>query len=108
MRVCFITAGPVKWASARFRGFWVAECMDDAVVVDGETLNGTYPEADVYVFQKIIDLPAAKAFIEAGKQVWWDVCDPMHWFSPRESRMMSTLATGLVASNSGLAMDLQK
>jgi hypothetical protein len=108
VKVCFITTGPIEWASARLRAYWVAECMEDAVVINGAKKQSNMPEADVYIFQKAINLDMIQRMKEAGKQVWWDLCDPTHWFSPAESRRMIALVNGVVASNRALAADLKK
>jgi hypothetical protein len=107
MTVCFVTNGPIEWASARYRAYWVAEQMDDAAVVEGKKVV-QLPEADNYVFAKSINVAAVEELKRQGKRVFWDVCDPMHWFSPQSARRMCELADGVVASNEGLANDLSE
>ena len=105
MSVCFLTTGPVEWASARYRAYWMAERMDDAVVIEAHKATDI-PDVDNYVFQKVINLDLVEQLKEHGKRVWWDVCDPMHWFSPDTARRMVAQVDGIVASNEGLADDL--
>ncbi len=105
MSVCFITTGPIEWASARYRAYWPAELLEDSHVVVAE--NGlALPDVDSYIFQKVVDIPAAYTLQEQGKRVIWDICDPIHWFSPDQARKMIDLSDVLVASNDGLADDL--
>jgi hypothetical protein len=104
MKVAFLTNGPIEWASARYRGFWIAECRDDWQAYELEKIRQV-PDADAYVFAKVISLELVEMLKDEGKQVWWDLCDPMHWFDPDAARAMVALADGVVCSNQGLADD---
>lgn len=103
-RVCFITSGPIEWASARMRAHWVARYMRDAVVVQANAEH-IYPEARAYVWQKVAHRETIQAQIKAGARVWWDVCDPSWWMEPRQCREIDDLVHGVVASSHALAED---
>jgi hypothetical protein len=101
MKVCFIAFGPIEYASSRLRCHWPAQYMDDAKVV---TMGAPLPDADVYIWQKSAHLGQMAERKDARH--WWDVCDPLHWFSPDESRRIADGVEGIVASNRALADDL--
>ena len=85
--------------------------MDDAVVINFQKVvdEGSFPEADVYIWQKYCWIEAAEQLRARGSVNWWDLCDPMHWFSPEESeRTLDVMNGGIVASNQGLAADVAK
>lgn len=107
MRVCFLTNGPIQWASARYRAFWIAECRDDWAAYELEKLR-EIPDADVYVFAKTFSIELVRQLRANDRRVYWDLCDPLHWFSPNESREMLELVDGVVCSNQGLADDVRK
>jgi hypothetical protein len=101
VKVVFIAYGPIDFASARMRCYWPAQYIRDAEVISyGDLL----PDADVYIWQKNAHIAQIKERRDA--QHWWDVCDPLHWFSPNESREAADAVDGIVASNQGLAQDL--
>lgn len=105
-RTCFITAGPIRWASSRIRAFWIAPYLDAQVVTIDEVLrDGKAPEADVYIWQKQASLDVIRALKDA-KHVW-DVCDPMWWFSPRPCEEIVEAVDLVTASNEGLAKDFR-
>ena len=96
MRVVFVAAGPIEWGSSRMRCYWVAPYMKDATVVQygkGELPLG----ADVYIWQKQADIGVIDSLYNALH--YWDVCDPMWWFSPDECVGIARRMDGVVASN---------
>ncbi len=107
MKVCFIAAGPIAWASSRMRAFWVAEEMPDAeVILSSDVMAGRpVPLADVYIFQKSIRCQMVEKLKYRGASAWWDVCDPSWWWEPNESLRIADLVDGVVASNEVLARD---
>ena len=107
MKTLFILPGPEKWASSRIRAIWVAKHMQDAytVTADEDFQSDDY---DAFILVKTHDINFTRKMIEQGKQVWWDVCDPAWWGSPKESRENADTVTGVVASNKGLAEDFNK
>ena len=106
MKVCFVASGPITWASARIRAYWVAEQMENATVSHFEDTE--FPLADVYIFQKSFNFTLAQVARKDGRKVWWDVCDPMWWFSPNETREILTHVDGVVCSTQGLADDFNQ
>lgn len=102
MNVVFVAAGPYSWGSSRMRAYWVAEKMGATVVQFGQPL----PDADVYVWQKLFDIEFIKA--HQDKRHYWDVCDPMWWFSPAEIDDLLPHLAGVVCSTQALADDLKK
>lgn len=102
MKVIFVASGPIEWGSARMRCYWPARYMDDATVVQfGEELP---KGADVYIWQKQAHTGAIDLLENARH--YWDVCDPMWWFSPKESTEILRRMDGVVASNEPLLDDL--
>ena len=112
MRVLFIAPGVKQnWASSRYRCQWIAEHLDEAVLVDAEEImRGEYfpTNFDVYVFEKIGSPSIQKELLKLGKQVWWDVCDPTWWWSPGDVNGIIENVTGMVASCPSLAEDLSE
>lgn len=111
MKTLFIASGPISWASARLRCFWPAEHMDGAKVVpvmDIDALVTETAEADVLIYQKAFDPTLAKAARTLGKRVFWDLCDPLWWFSPDESRANLEHCDGVVLSSEALKTDFDE
>lgn len=102
MNTVFVAAGPYSWGSSRMRAYWVAEKMGAAVVQFGRPL----PDADTYVWQKSFDLDFIKS--HQDKRHYWDVCDPIWWFSPGEVEELVHWIDGVVCSTKALAADLRE
>ena len=107
MTVCFVANGSIEWAGARLRAFWIAELLDDALVANASESN-FLPAADVYVFTKSLNIKAMMEIKEKGKRLIWDLCDPLHWFSPKEAEQVIKLVDAVTASNQELANDFAK
>ena len=107
MKVCFIAAGPIQFASARMRAHWIAPYMEDGVVTEWEKAvkESQIPYTDAYIFQKNADPQVMRNLVADGHQVWWDVCDPAWWWSPGYCQEIADIVTGAVASNEALAAD---
>lgn len=106
MNICFVTAGPIEWASSRMRAFWVAEELrkrghDVTVCPPG---YATEPEQDVYIWQKTADIDFIKA--NQDKKHYWDVCDPVWWFDPEGAKEITNAVDGVVCSSDALHSDL--
>lgn len=107
MNICFVVPGPIEWASSRLRGYWVADALSKrwynvAVVAPGEASKIIH---DVYIWVKQIDLNFVKA--NQDKRHYWDLCDPMHWFSPEVEAYIPWI-DGVVCSTQALANDFKK
>jgi hypothetical protein len=110
MNTLFVTAGGMKWASSRMRAYWVVPYMDNAVAnphekvfeygLTGDTVH------DAIIFQKLYDQVAAAELRAAGKQVWWDICDPVWWWQPADVRGILANCDGVVCSTDELCQDL--
>jgi hypothetical protein len=102
----FLTNGSIDWASSRYRGYWIADCRPDwqAVQLKGQV---SLPDTDNYVIIKDAPLKLVEQLKGMNKRIYWDVCDPVHWFSPNEAADMALLVDGIVASNEGLAQDIK-
>ena len=89
--ILFISPGPIEFASARMRAYWVSEHMDADVIEYSEIIrqNRLSPAYEHYIFGKTASADVAKFLIGLDKKVWWDLCDPVHWFSPKEARNMA-------------------
>lgn len=106
LAICFITAGDINWASSRMRCHWPTAYMENTAIITFEEGKAGLPDADVYVWQKWARPDVMRRQREQGRRVWWDVCDPLHWFGPDDCRQIIDNADGIVASNKGLADDL--
>lgn len=96
-----------NWASYRIRALWPAAHMDDVMIVRASVAAEIKPvDYDAYILIKIGIVDLQKMWLDAGKQVWWDVCDPSWWFSPHDVREVISNVTGMVTSNVGLSDDL--
>lgn len=116
-KVLFLAHGPPEWASSRYRMWWVAKYANWAEVVTVDDLvNGAtspLPEDDVsvVVFPKWYDERAqqlAHDFRKNGKQIIWDLCDPVWWFDPGPAREFLSLVDHVVFSNHGLQRDYRR
>ncbi len=110
MKTLFIAAGDITWASSRMRCWWPAKYMDADVQTWAElqAQGGISQKYDHYIFQKYADPGICQAMLDAGKRVWWDICDPIHWFSPMEARKVADTVNGVVCSSQVLAEDFER
>ncbi len=106
MKILFIASGPVSWASARIRCFWVAPYLN-ADVVDIDAITEIPSGYDVYIFQKAATCEYVKQARGYGKVIL-DLCDPVHWFSPKEVIQLLPHIDGITASSEALAVDIQE
>lgn len=108
-KTCFIATGPLEWASARLRAWWVAPYMDNAICVDVNQVMqaGQIPTAENYIFGKIVPLAILKAVKEMGAKCWWDFCDPLWWWSPDAVRETAEQMDGLVFGTEALRDDFE-
>lgn len=101
--VCFVPSGPLSWGSARMRAYWPAKNMPGAVVAkDSDPL----PDAEVYIWQKHFNIDRIRE--TRHKRHYWDICDPMWWFSPKEVAALLPYLAGVVFSSYGLMMDFKE
>jgi hypothetical protein len=63
---------------------------------------------DAIIWQKYVDLEIAQVLKAQGKRQYWDVCDPMWWWDPKESDAICALVDGVVTSNNNLEIDLER
>jgi len=106
VKALFIVPGPIEWASSRYRAYWPSKYMDAEVVQVGELTEAHTAEYDAFIFIKVgVGIEDVK---KAGKPIWYDICDPVHWFSPDDAKKIIELADGIVASNEALADDFVK
>lgn len=111
MNICFITAGPIEWASSRMRAYWVAEALRERgheVEVIQYPNNLTNPDNDIYIWQKVANVEAIKVLKPTGTRHYWDVCDPSWWWQPDECREIAKYMTAVVASSQALADDFNE
>ena len=103
----FITPGPISWASSRMRAHWVAEHMDADTMQINEIIqqNHISPAYNNYIFSKSFNNSIADILLERNMRLWWDICDPIHWFTPNEVRQFADRITGFVFSCDGLRDD---
>lgn len=105
-KALFIAAGPISWASSRFRCFWPAKYFNADVTVRRDNQFEVDAGYDAYIFQKYGDPGIQAEMLAMGKQVWVDSCDPLWWFSDQSFiRSMYQNATGATFSNEALRDD---
>lgn len=106
MKICFIAAGPIQWASSRYRAYWVADALEEM----GHSAEVVYsaqqpPESDVYIWQKVASLDFIRATPHARH--YWDLCDPSWWWQPKECQEIARHMTGFVFSTAALMDDFK-
>jgi len=110
MNICFVTAGPIEWASSRMRAYWVAEALRER----GHEVEITqYPGRQyiaanhaAIVWQKTVDFNLVR--LNNQWKHYWDVCDPSWWWQPNECRKCPGYRTAVVASSQALADDFNQ
>lgn len=115
-RILFVVPAGIEWASSRFRAYWPAMYMDAAEVVTAKEFDALVDtpgpaqfDAVVFVKQSIVGRgEQAARLLSEGRQVWWDLCDPLHWTSPSTVLPYMEHVTGVTCSNEGLADDLHR
>lgn len=105
MKALFITSGGIEWASARIRGYWPAAYMSADVVRFDQRGQVDADQYDAFIFQKVFSVRDAASIRSAGKRVYWDLCDPIHWFNPDAVREMLPQLDGVVCSSEALRED---
>lgn len=111
MNICFITAGPIEWASSRMRAHWVAEALDERghdcyIYRASDKIPGDPEMFDAFIWQKTVNLELIRKLPDARH--YWDVCDPSWWWQPNECREIAQHMTGVVASSEALADDFNE
>ena len=106
MDICFVAAGPITWASSRLRCYWPAKYMNASVVSFASLHNDGLPTADIFIWQKYVDLGVVRQL--AGAQHWWDLSEPVWWFDPEHSREIVQMMKGVVVSNEALAEEFTR
>ncbi len=111
MNICFVTAGPIEWASSRMRAYWVAEALrergHDVGNLEMKYLTEVYDNpGDICIWQKTANLPLIKA--SPHVRHYWDVCDPSWWWQPNECKEIARHMTAVVASTEALATDFNQ
>mgnify|MGYP001559472937 CR=1 FL=1 len=119
LSVCFVAFGPRHLGSSRLRAWNVAEAWGvPCIVWDDEDLPSLLI-ADVFIVQKVYPQPhrnfatklhqwvrQARAL---GKQVIWDLCDPIwYWMPDEEFRDLAALMSAVVVSSGGLQVFLEE
>jgi hypothetical protein len=107
MKIAILTNGPRAWAGSRLRGYWLedADPIHFKVYAPGDRLNGI-DACDAVVFQKLQDplnIERARRFKAEGKVVLYDLCDPVWWWYPNETKDMMRAADAVITSNDALS-----
>lgn len=109
--ILFITAGDITWASSRLRCYWPAEHIPGAecvTVADFEQMQDRIDYAAQFgavVFQKTAMPGVMQPLRARGVLVAWDLCDPLHWFSPKEAETVAAAADIITVSTDLLGRD---
>lgn len=109
MKTLFIAAGPLSWASSRYRAWWTAEALQKmGYEADCQQYQNVIaaPEAfrgyDNYIWQKNFGMEALGIL---GGRHYYDACDPSWWWIPDEIRQIAARATAVVCSSEALTAD---
>lgn len=104
----FVTAGGPEWASSRMRAYWVARQISGAQVHPIADLTEIVfrPSDRAIVFQKTFHEGLAAEARKNGLAVFWDICDPLHWFAPEQVGAIIGNVDVVVACSDALANDL--
>lgn|SRR5574341_830 len=113
MSVLFVVAGPIHFGSSRMRAWWPARHMADTEVTHFDDLRKNFVGAcqtvqntEKVIWQKWVDVNLITASPQASH--WWDICDPMWWFSPQQVKEFLPFIAGVVVSSQALAEDFRK
>ena len=108
MKILFVTPGPIEWATSRFRAHWLQPYLPDAEIVEYSAVVGLSLGAqdrlidyfDAVVWLKQCDTAAVRRHPNVDH--WWDVTDPMWWFSPESSHDIIEVVDGTIVSSQAL------
>ena len=108
MKVLFVVPGPIQWATSRFRAYWIQPHIPDSEIVlfselselAGDKLHEALEPFDHVIWLKQCPIHELKK--REGQKHWWDVTDPMWWFSPKWSEEIALFVDGTIVSSQGL------
>ena len=104
MTTLFISPGDYSWGSSRMRCYWPARYMKDAAVIGTDSPIST--NYDAYIFMKqAANYEAMDRLRQAGKKVYFDLCDPMWWWNPKGTLEIAKVCNRVVCSSLGLGED---
>lgn len=107
MKTLFISAGDESWGSSRLRAYWPAKYMEDAAVVTIQSVEASLPLAEAYIWQKSINVNYLIESRQKGILNFWDVCDPLWWWTPNEVKAIAPQVDGMVFSSTPLMDDFK-
>lgn len=113
MKVLFVVPGPIQWATSRFRAYWIQPHIPNSEIVlydelselAGDKLSEALDPFDHVMWLKQCSVPLIKDSIREGQKHWWDVTDPMWWFSPQWASEIALFVDGTIVSSQGLGED---
>ena len=113
MKLLFVVPGPIQWATSRFRAYWIQPHTPDSEIVlfseiselAGDRLRDALAPFDYVIWLKQCPIRLLKGNIKNGQKHWWDVTDPMWWFSPQWSSEIAEFVDGTIVSSRGLGED---
>lgn len=103
--VAILSKGSSAWASARYRGAWLAESAPDLFRWFGPETELALAGAKVIVFQKRQsheDIVLARRAKDKGVAIVMDMTDPMWWFDPEPVAEMIDLADAVTVCSEGM------
>jgi hypothetical protein len=103
--IIFITQGGINWASSRIRAYWPAQYMGADVKTLSEAKDTDLSKYRAVIWQKTGDPVAMRQLKAAGVVQFLDICDPLHWFSPKETAEICEAVNGVVCSTQALLND---
>lgn len=110
MKILFVVPGPIQWATSRFRAYWIQPHVPGSEIVlfselaelTGDKLREVLEPFDCVLWLKQCPIHALKDNVKEGQKHWWDVTDPMWWFSPQWAEEIALFVDGTIVSSQGL------
>ena len=110
MKVLFVVPGPIAWATSRFRAYWIQPHIPGSEIVlvseiaelAGDKLKEALAPFDHVIWLKQCPIHLLKDNVREGQKHWWDVTDPMWWFSPQWASEIALFVDGTIVSSQGL------
>ena len=107
-KIIFIASGPITFASARIRAFWLEPYLKESVIIEPDDNDDLRIPlgARAYVWSKRLNHDAMRAQREDGSLVFWDCCDPFWWFEDHTETI--SLIDAAVFSTLALKQDFER
>ncbi len=103
-KIVFVAPGPITFASARLRAFWLEPYLDCIIAEPDDQGRFEIPsDARAYVFSKALNHDGMRHLRDNGALIFWDCCDPVWWFGDHSETVKTIHAATF--SNDALRSD---